>query len=287
MEETLLRELFRIPTPFGDFPVFGYGAMVLLGVLSGLWLLRAGARRKDLDPDSLSDLTVMLVLFGILGGRIWYLIQFRERVYAEGDWLETFRLWNGGLVLYGAIGGGLIGFYLMQRRREFGPWRELLDLIAPALALGIAFGRLGCFLNGCCFGQVCSPDWPLATIFPAGSPPSLAHGDGLHASPALHPTQIYSSIQGAILALLLWHAGRRLALRPGRTFALFLGLYSVGRSLVESIRGDHGVAAGEWTVSQMASILALALGAWLWFSAPDQGRHSGSSQRRNSGSQGD
>ena len=60
MEEILLRELFRIPTPLGDFPVFGYGAMVLLGVLSGLWLLRAGARRSKLDPDSLSDLTVML-----------------------------------------------------------------------------------------------------------------------------------------------------------------------------------------------------------------------------------
>jgi phosphatidylglycerol:prolipoprotein diacylglycerol transferase len=268
MEEILLRELFRIPTPLGDFPVFGYGAMVLLGVLSGLWLLRAGARRSKLDPDSLSDLTVMLVLCGIIGGRVWYLIQFRERVYADGDWIETFRLWNGGLVLYGAIAGGLVGFYLLQRRHSYAPWRQLLDLIAPALALGIAFGRIGCFFNGCCFGGVCPADWPLAAIFPPGSPPSLAHGDGLHPSPTLHPTQIYSSIQGAILALLLWFAGGPLAARPGRTFALFLGLYSIGRSLVESIRGDHGVAQGEWTVSQWASIAAFALALWLWNTAP-------------------
>ena len=268
LEEALLRELFRIPTPFGEFPVFGYGALVLLGVLSGLWLLRRGARRQGLDPDSLADLTVMLVLCGIIGGRIWYLIQFRERVYAEGDWLETFRLWNGGLVLYGAIAGGLVGFFLLQWRSHYGPWRQLLDLIAPALALGIAFGRLGCFLNGCCFGGVCPPDWPLAAIFPPGSPPSLAHGDGLRPSPTLHPTQIYSSIQGAILALLLWLAGGPLAARPGRTFALFLGLYSIGRSLVESIRDDHGMAQGEWTVSQLASILAFALAIWLWTTAP-------------------
>jgi hypothetical protein len=126
---------------------------VLLGVLSGLWILRRGARRRDLDPDSLSDLTVVLVLFGIIGGRAWYLIQFREQVYASGDWFETFRLWRGGLVLYGAIGGGLLGFALMQRWRNYGPWRDLLDLIAPALAVGIAFGRLGFpqrLLLGCC-----------------------------------------------------------------------------------------------------------------------------------------
>ena len=267
-EEHLLRELFRIPTPFGDFPVFGYGAMVLLGVLSGLWILRRGARRRDLDPDSLSDLTVVLVLFGIIGGRAWYLIQFREQVYASGDWFETFRLWRGGLVLYGAIGGGLLGFALMQRWRNYGPWRDLLDLIAPALALGIAFGRLGCFLNGCCWGAVCPEDWPLAAIFPPGSPPSFDHGDGSLPSPTLHPTQIYSSLMGAALAILLWKLGSRLAARPGRTFSVFLCLYAVGRALIETIRSDHGTAPGEWTVAQMASIPALLLGAWLWLSAP-------------------
>ena len=116
-------------TPFGDFPVFGYGAMVLLGVLSALFILRAGARRRQLDPDSLTDLTVLLVLFGVIGGRVWYLIQYRAEVYATGDWLETFRLWRGGLVLYGAIVGGLMAFFWFQRRGRYGPWRDLLDLM--------------------------------------------------------------------------------------------------------------------------------------------------------------
>ena len=95
----MLRELFRIPTPFGDFPVFGYGAMVLLGVLFGVLLLKLGARRRGLDEERVTDLPVSLVLFGLLGGRAWYCIQFRHEVFADGDWTAVFRLWEGGLVL--------------------------------------------------------------------------------------------------------------------------------------------------------------------------------------------
>lgn len=269
-EAHLYRELFRIPTPFGDFPVFGYGAMVLLGVLAALFILRAGARRRQLDADSLTDLTVLLVLFGVIGGRVWYLIQYRAEVYGGGDWLETFRLWRGGLVLYGAIVGGLIAFAWLQRSGRYGPWRDLLDLMAPSLAIGIAFGRLGCYLNGCCWGQVCGADWPFAAIFPPGSPPSYAFGDGSVASPSLYPTQLYSAFQGLILALLLWRLGAVLRQRPGRTFALFLGLYGLGRASIELIRADHGVAPGEWTVSQLTALLALGPAIWLWKSAPRQ-----------------
>ncbi len=267
-EAHLYRELFRIPTPFGDFPVFGYGAMVLLGVLAALFILRAGAKRRQLNPDSLTDLAVLLVLFGVVGGRVWYLIQYRAEVYADGDWLETFRLWRGGLVLYGAIAGGLIAFAGLQRRGRYGPWRDLLDLIAPSLAIGIAFGRLGCYLNGCCWGQVCAADWPWAAIFPPGSPPTLAYGDPSGVSPPLYPTQIYSSLQGLILAILLWRVGAHLRARPGRTFALFLGLYASGRAVIELIRADHGVGPGQWTVSQMASLMTILLAIWLWRTAP-------------------
>jgi len=266
----VLRELFRIPTPFGDFPVFGYGAMVLLGVLFGVLLLKLGARRRGLDEERVTDLPVSLVLFGLLGGRAWYCIQFRHEVFADGDWTAVFRLWEGGLVLYGAIAGGLLGFVWLQRREQYGNTRDLLDLIAPALAIGIAFGRLGCFLNGCCWGEVCPPTYPFAVSFPPGSPPALAFGDGMSASPPLHPTQIYSTIQGVLLCGLLWWVGGRWGHRPGRTFALFLGLYSIGRSVIESIRADHGVLAGELTVSQQASLVAAAVGIWLWMGAPER-----------------
>ncbi len=268
VEEELLRELIRIPTPFGDFPIFGYGAMVLLGVLVGIFLLRKGAARRGLDADRVAELPLSLVLFGLLGGRTWYCIQFRNEVFADGDWTSVFRLWEGGLVLYGAIAGGLLGFLWMQRKGSYGNTRDLLDVIAPALAIGIAFGRLGCFLNGCCWGQVCEPDFPFAVSFPPGSPPALAFGSAENPSPPLQPTQIYSTIQGVFLCGLLWVAAGRWASRPGRTFALFLGLYSIGRSVIESIRADHGVLAGELTVSQKASLVAAAVAIWLWFGAP-------------------
>ena len=248
--------------------------MVLLGVLGAVMVLRAGARRSQVDPDRLTDLAVLLVLFGVIGGRVWYLIQYRHEVYSTGDWLETFRLWRGGLVLYGAIAGGLIALAWLQRKQRYGPWRALLDLIAPALALGIAFGRLGCYLNGCCWGEVCAADWPLAAVFPPGSPASISYGDGSASSPPLYPTQLYSACQGLILAIILWRAGAHLGHRPGRTFALFLGLYGPGRAVIELIRADHGVGPGQWTVSQLASVVALAVALALWFRAPYQQRSS-------------
>lgn len=269
-ETPVLKELFRIPTPFGDFPIFGYGAMVLCGVLVGIYLLRKGAVRRDLNPEAVSDLAIYLVLFGAVGARTWYLIQFRDQVFSGGNWWEAFALWKGGLVLYGAIAGGLLGFAWLQRRQQFGSTRDLLDVIAPALAIGIAFGRIGCFLNGCCWGGTCPPDFVFGVIFPAGSPPAFALGDGNFPSPTLHPTQLYSAAQGIILCALLWMSGGRWRSRPGRSFALFLALYALGRSAIESIRGDHGVLSGELTVSQWASIVAFSLAIYLWKTAPER-----------------
>ena len=206
-ETPVLQELFRIPTPFGDFPIFGYGAMVLCGVLVGIYLLRKGAVRRDLNPEAVSDLAIYLVLFGAVGARTWYLIQFRDQVFSGGNWWEAFALWKGGLVLYGAIAGGLLGFAWLQRRQQFGSTRDLLDVIAPALAIGIAFGRIGCYLNGCCWGGTCPPDFVFGVVFPAGSPPAFALGDGNFPSPTLHPTQLYSAAQGIILCALLWLSG--------------------------------------------------------------------------------
>ena len=242
--------------------------MVLLGVLFGIFLLRKGAARRQLDAERVAELPLSLVLFGLVGGRAWYCIQFSDEVFAERGWTAVFYLWEGGLVLYGAIAGGLLGFLWLQRKEAYGNTRDLLDVIAPALAIGIAFGRLGCFLNGCCWGEVCEPTYPFAVSFPPGSPPALAFGELETPSPPLHPTQIYSAIQGVVLCGVLWVVGGRWARRPGRTFALFLGLYSIGRSLIETIRADHDVLAGELTVSQKASLVAAAVAIWLWMGAP-------------------
>lgn len=275
----MARELFRIP--FLDLPVWGYGAMVLLGFLSANWLFLRGARRAGIEVEKIQDMPLVLVLCGLGGGRLFYVIQFWERDFAGQGWLEPFKIWNGGLVLYGAIVVGLLSFFLICLRKSL-EWRQVLDLIAPALAVGIGFGRVGCFLNGCCWGDSCAVDFPLAVVFPPGSPPAFANGIPGGPSFPLHPTQLYSAAQGFILALLLWRISPLLAGRPGRAFGLLMALYAVGRWTLESVRADHAITAGDWTVSQGISLGFLVCGGILWILAPRRGNSSSAAPQEGS-----
>jgi len=162
----------------------GYGVMVLLGVVSGLGLLSFLARRQGLHPDFAMSLILFLFIPGILGGRCWYVIQkWSNFAVFHGDasvnWQITvpkiLKFTEGGLVVYGALIGSLIGCLIFITRRKL-PRLATLDLIVPAMMAGMFFGRLGCFMNGCCFGGLCDAH-PLGVTFPAGSPPYMQHVD--------------------------------------------------------------------------------------------------------------
>ena len=162
----------------------GYGVMVLLGVLSGLGLLTILARRQNLPEDFAMSLMLYLFIPGLVGGRTWYVIQ-KWADFAAFD-LQDNVVWNitlprivkfteGGLVVYGALIGSMLGclFYISLRKL---PKLATLDIIVPALMVGMFFGRIGCFMNGCCYGGLCDAT-PLGVSFPAGSPPYMRHVD--------------------------------------------------------------------------------------------------------------
>jgi phosphatidylglycerol:prolipoprotein diacylglycerol transferase len=162
----------------------GYGVMVLLGVVSGLGLITILARRQRLPEDFAMSLMLYLFIPGILGGRTWYVIQ-KWADFAIFD-LQGNVVWNvtlprivkfteGGLVVYGALIGSMLGCLLYISLRKL-PKLATLDMIVPALMIGMFFGRIGCFMNGCCYGGVCD-DSPLGVTFPAGSPPYMRHVD--------------------------------------------------------------------------------------------------------------
>ncbi|MEC7565572.1 MAG: prolipoprotein diacylglyceryl transferase [Planctomycetota bacterium] len=162
----------------------GYGVMVLLGVVSGLGLLSFLAKRQGLHPDFAMSLILFLFIPGILGGRCWYVIQKWSNFAvfhrdASVDWQVTvpkiLKFTEGGLVVYGALIGSLIGCLIFITRRKL-PRLATLDLVVPAMMAGMFFGRLGCFMNGCCFGGLCDAH-PLGVTFPAGSPPYMQHVD--------------------------------------------------------------------------------------------------------------
>ncbi len=155
-------------------PIRGYGSMLLVAVLAALGLTVRRGRRLGIDPDTLIMLCFWMILPGIVGARVFYIIQYREDFDSLGSLLNFTK---GGLVVYGSIIGGVLGLLVFVIRRKL-PLMATLDLMAPSFMLGLAIGRLGCFLNGCCFGGVC--DLPWAVEFPVGSPAHIhyiRHGD--------------------------------------------------------------------------------------------------------------
>ena len=150
--------------PLVNFPIYGFGAMLFLAfVLVTWWGMRRGLR-IGVPREKIQDLALALFITGLVGARLVYMIQYRKQ-FAGKSWgelvLEFFKIWNGGIVFYGSIFGGFLGFLVFHRvvLRRFGiNFWQLADVIAPLLALGLAIGRIGCYLNGCCWGQVAIPE---------------------------------------------------------------------------------------------------------------------------------
>lgn len=256
--------LFTIPLMGRNIPLYGYGVMLVLAMLSAVNLAAYLAKREKLDPENIHDVSLWALLGGLGGARLFYVWQYwGTRIKSLGD---AFKIWEGGIVLYGGIIGGALAFSLFWARRRF-PFRPMMDTTAPAIAIGIAIGRIGCFLNGCCWGDAC--DLPWAVQFPAQSPAWWAQVNrGMISatdphSLALHPTQIYSAIDGFIICALLL-AFYPIRKRDGQVFALLMLTYPISRFLIEYLRNDEGVFTYGMTISQFISIFIFTIGALLW-----------------------
>jgi phosphatidylglycerol:prolipoprotein diacylglycerol transferase len=150
--------LFRIPFPgvTDGIPIFGFAAMLLTAFVVCTWVACRRAVREGISAERIQDLVIWLFVGGIAGARIVYMVQYQR------PWYEFFKIWQGGIVFYGSAVGGVLAFALAYRfilRKYQIPVWKLADLLAPSVALGLCIGRIGCFLNGCCFGHVCDVEW--------------------------------------------------------------------------------------------------------------------------------
>jgi phosphatidylglycerol:prolipoprotein diacylglycerol transferase len=170
--------LFHIPLHslrdgLPDIPIYGYGAMLFVAFVFCTWLASRLARREGIEPKHVQDLAIWIFLFGIVGARITYMIQNYKDFTSL--W-QFFRIWDGGLVFYGSAIGGVVGYFVayvfVLRKHHISSWK-MADIIAPCAALGLCLGRVGCLLNGCCYGNVACPECP-AVSFPMCSPPRFA-----------------------------------------------------------------------------------------------------------------
>ena len=246
-------ELIRI----GSFALPSYGVALACAFLASIWLLRRRAPSFGVPPDAAADVGIWLLLSGLLGAKILLLVVEGPRYLRSwGDFVEFLR--SGG-VFYGGLIGAVAALVVLLRKRRIGFW-TFVDIAAPAVALGHAIGRLGCFSAGCCWGRECSLPWAVTFTDPVAE-----RNVGVPLNVPLHPTQLYESAGLLVLCGLLLALGRR---RPGQIFAVYLGGYALLRFTIEFFRGDPrgSVFGGALSTSQLIALtgLAAALGIAWW-----------------------
>lgn len=224
---TLPRHVHPILFQFGPLTVHTFGVLVGLGFVAGLWVAGRRARAAGLNPDVVQDLVFPWILVGgLVGARLWYVASYWQRDFAGHPLSEALQIWRGGLVFYGGLAGAfLAATYRLHRLRL--PYWKVADVLAPGIALGHVFGRLGCLLNGCCHGR--PADLPWAIRYPRGAIPF---------DTPVHPAQLYEAGLNLLLcgALVWLHARRRF---DGQVFGWYLVAYACIRSIAEYFRGDY------------------------------------------------
>jgi phosphatidylglycerol:prolipoprotein diacylglycerol transferase len=160
--------LFTVPIL--GIPVFAYGAMLFVALVGCVMLATRLGKRVGIRAEVFTELAFWLFVFGVVGGRVLYIIWYWNQF--QSPW-QFFAVWEGGLIFYGSLIGGTIAFFVadhfLRKRDPYDRWK-MVDVIAPCVALGLALGRIGCYLNGCCYGAVACESCPGAH-FPLAAPP--------------------------------------------------------------------------------------------------------------------
>ena len=245
----------------GPLAITGYGLMMMVAFLMGGWAIQLELRRRGLDEEYAADIVIAAVVGGLVGAKLWY-------VGITGQWSAL--LSRGGLVWYGGFVGGTAAVLLNGWRKRV-PLRVTLEVCAPALALGYALGRVGCFLVNDDYGVPSSLPW--AMKFPQGMPPSsvseltragvaFPHGTDPLQIVAVHPTQIYETVLMFLAFVWLWrHRDHRHA--PGWLFGGYLIFAGAERFLIEFIRAKDDRLFGPFTLAQAMSLALVTLGVVL------------------------
>ncbi|MFZ1057717.1 MAG: prolipoprotein diacylglyceryl transferase [Candidatus Rokuibacteriota bacterium] len=245
--------MFPSPGPIfvqiGPLAIRWYGVLMAAAMAVGLWLAYRDARRRGVDPEELLKASELALLGGLVGARLYY-VAFNWDYYSRAL-PKIIAVWEGGLAIHGGLLGGLLlgGGYAWWKRL---PLPRYLDIVAPSLALGQGIGRWGNFFNEEAFGTPTSLPWKLYI-----SPP---HRPLLYAQEEFfHPTFLYEALWDfLVFALLLWVLRDRVARAPACLFWVYVGLYSVGRLIVEGFRTDS-LMLGSIRVAQLASGIGIVL----------------------------
>ncbi len=231
----------------GSFAIRWYGMMIALAVVVGVWLAGKEAKRKGYEPRSVNDFAFLVIMGGLAGARIYYVL-FSDLRYFLAHPSHIFAVWEGGLAIHGAIIGGIFVtiYFTMTRKIPFWRWA---DTLAPSLILGQAIGRIGCFFNGDAHGYPTKLPWGL--VYSKESPAGQMYPDL-----PLHPTQLYELGFNLLIFLVLWKLRKRNHF-DGFLFLLYVLLYSSARIFVEHFRADRLTFFGDISVAQTIGVMGI------------------------------
>ncbi len=255
------------------FEIFGrqihyYGVMIALGFLAATAILQWKRRRAGFSREQIFDLAMLALFTGIVGARIFYVVLYGSEQHHENIWW-VFRIDQGGLVFYGGFICAITAVCIYAGKKKV-PIPAMLDIAAPAIAAGHAFGRIGCFLQGCCFGKISDSTDGLLTavryplnIDPGRFPLKLHAVDGF--TLPLYPTQIWESIANVLLCALLLGLFPTFR-KPGQIAGAYILMYAVIRFMLEFYRADNPIRGFNLTESQIIALfIMLPLGIGLTY----------------------
>lgn len=238
-------ELFSV----GPITIHGYGLMIAIGILVCIFMGTYRAKKRQLKEEAVLDIAILSVIAGFAGAKLLFVL-----VEFDSFLKDPLRiLGSEGFVVYGGIIAGVLAAILYCRRKKLS-FLEYFDLLAPSISVAQGFGRIGCFLAGCCYGKETDAFWgvtfPEGSFAPAGIP--------------LIPTQLLSSVGDfLIMSVLLIYS--RHSKKTGNTGALYLLLYGVGRFFIEFLRSDDRGSVGLLSTSQFISIGIVLIALWIFY----------------------
>ena len=248
----------------GNITIKSYGVAIALAFLVGILFAAWRAKREKLNPNDFLDIGFIIVVSSIVGARIFFIL-FNLNFYIDNP-ATIIRIWEGGLIFYGGLLCAAVASILYMRFKKIPIWYGT-DIIAPSVALGYTITRVGCFLNGCCFGEISKLPWGVsgwdpftgagryasqiffAALFGTGEMPEVIK---------LHPTQLYAagiSLIFFVVLLILW----RKRTFDGMVFWSYVGLYSLYRFGIEFVRADNKELLLGLSVPQLMSVAAFVV----------------------------
>lgn len=258
----------------GPVPVRAYALCILLGVVVAAWWTskRLGARGED--PDAIWDITAWAVVFGLVGGRLYHVISSPGPYFGpDGNPWNAFKVWEGGLGIWGAVALGAVGVWIGARQSGV-PFLTVADAVAPALPVAQAIGRFGNWFNNELYGAPTDLPWGLqihAWDFAEGRARVGPDGEAIVIG-TFHPTFLYEALWCLALAAVIVLFERKVRTSRGQLFALYIMGYTLGRVWIEALRIDDATMVLGLRLNVWTSIAVFLLGAALWWYLGRRGR---------------